>query len=124
MRHEILAIQFVFILPTSIICSFVDNYHPISYHHDYDQEFKTRPFRAATAELTRIFTLAFRIWAKTWGAERVTVERPFRPYRNGERTIGPGQKRQFNEKIYDSFGFRLKTNKADQKTKSVFMTEP
>ncbi|KAJ8441265.1 hypothetical protein Cgig2_013680 [Carnegiea gigantea] len=72
------------------------------------QGFKTRPFRAGTAELTRIFTLAFRVWAKTRGAERVTVERPFHPYRNGERTIGLGQKRQFSEKIYDSFGFRIK----------------
>lgn len=59
------------------------------------------------------------------GGERVTVEPPFHPSWNRERTIGLGKKRQFSEeKTYDSFGFRLKTNKADQNSKSVLMSGP
>ncbi|KAJ8431782.1 hypothetical protein Cgig2_026659 [Carnegiea gigantea] len=62
---------------------------------------------------------------KCGGGERVTVERPFHPSWNGERTIRLGKKRQFSEqKIYDSFGFRLKTNKVDQNSKSVLMSGP
>ncbi|KAJ8443063.1 hypothetical protein Cgig2_004268 [Carnegiea gigantea] len=73
----------------------------------HKQGFKTRPFWAGMAELTRILALPFRVRAKMRGGERVTMEQPLHPSWNGERMIGPGKERQFSEeKIYDSFGFR------------------
>ena len=61
MRREVFTMQFAFIFSTLIICSFVDNYHLISYHHDYNASHETY-FTLFSLNYNNIILFKFNEW--------------------------------------------------------------